>query len=86
MMSYICYVNNDKQTHNDMNDTNYKFNIGKSTWSVNIIGKTGRVYVTKTSLPRHMRFGKCFENMDAAKANYKSADMKMHMELAALGF
>jgi hypothetical protein len=48
--------------------------------------KTGRVYVTKTSLPRHMRFGKCFENMDAAKANYKSADMKMHLELAALGF
>ena len=50
------------------------------------IAKTGRVYVTKTSLPRHMRFGKCFENMDAAKANYKSADMKMHLELAALGF
>ena len=40
-LSYICYVNNDKQTHNDMNDTNYNFNIGKSTWSVNIIGKTG---------------------------------------------
>jgi len=83
---YICYVNNDKQTHKDMNNTNYNFNIGKSTWSVNIIAKTGRVYVTKTSLPRHMRFGKCFENMDAAKANYKSADMKMHLELAALGF
>ncbi len=85
MMSYICYVNNGKQTHNDMNDTNYKFNIGKSTWSVNIVSKTGRVYVTKTSLPRHMRFGKCFENMDAAKANYKSEEMKMHLELAAPG-
>jgi hypothetical protein len=74
------------QNTQDMSNTNYNFNIGKSTWSVNIIGKTGRVYVTKTSLPRHMRFGKCFENMDAAKANYKSADMKMHLELAVLGF
>ena len=67
-------------------NTNYKFNIGKSTWSVNIMSKTGRVHVTKTSLPRHMRFGKSFETMDEAKANYKSADMKMHLELAALGF
>ena len=75
-LSYICYVNNGKQTHNDMNDTNYNFNIGKSTWSVNIIGKTGRVYVTKTSLPRHMRFGKCFEIWTQPRPNYKSADMK----------
>ena len=86
MELYICYVNNDKQTHNDMNNISYNFSIGKATWNVSIINNTGRVYVTKTSLPRHMRFGKCFENMDAAKANYKSADMKMHLELAALGF
>ena len=67
-----------------MNDTNYNFNIGKSTWSVNIIGKTGRVYVTKTSLPRHMRFGKCFENMEQPRPNYKMPDMKMHWSSAAL--
>ena len=78
-MPYLWGMNNEQ-------NNSYNFSIGKATWNVSIMSKTGRVYVTKTSLPRHMRFGKCYENIEQALANYKSADMKMHLELANLGF
>jgi len=69
-----------------MNNATHSFSIGKATWKISIMAKTGYVYVTKTSLPRHMRMGKRFDNIEQAKDNYKSADMKMHLELAAIGF
>jgi hypothetical protein len=63
--------------------TIYNLQFGKNTWSV-MIGKT-YIVVTKTSLPRHMQFGKTFKNWSDVESNYKDSNLKTSFLLIQSG-
>lgn len=54
--------------------TLYKLSFGKQTWSVMIGGQF--ITVIKTSLPRHMQYGKSFNNWNQVESHYKDANLK----------
>ena len=66
----------------------HTFAIGKTNWEVIVGKKDGQFFavdVYNMNLPRAMRTGKRFYSINAAIENYRKPEMKMHIELAAIG-
>ena len=63
--------------------TIYNLQFGKNTWSV-MIGQNN-IVVTKTSLPRHMQFGKTFNNWSDLEGSYKDSNLKTSFLLIQSG-
>lgn len=62
---------------------NFKFAFWKTTWSI----MTGGMYIVviKTSLPKHMQFGKTFSSFDSAQNHYNCPKLKTALLQVELG-
>ena len=52
----------------------YKLTFGKNTWSIMCTDRM--ITIIKTSLPRHMQYGKTYFSWDKVEASYKDANLK----------
>jgi len=55
-----------------------KFKCLGRQWSI-YVTSYGSIHITNLSLPRHMQFGKSYQNWNEVYENYKSSDMKVQL-------
>lgn len=72
---YICVINQTKQQ--EMTSIKIFKCLGRE-WSI-YVTSYGYIHITNLSLPRHMQFGRSYQNWDEVYQNYKSADMKIQL-------